>query len=444
MSRLPWRGRRIDLSKTVVALAGAVVAAATVRALDDAAALTMTALFPLAVFMVVIALGETARLTILTGRVTAPLSTAASFALALSPLVPGSQPPLRASVIVVASAIAMFAGATALLLIGRPPRWADVSTRLLGVAVAALLYRSVVFGDRTLLHWHVSWEDQRWAIALVMLLVGSAAMLAELVLGGVVRAGRGHAPLLRTVVDEVGAAFGLATALVTTGALVALAEYALELVALPLFLFPLILTQFAVRRYASIRETYRQTIRALSSLTERAGYTREGHASRVSELSCSMARDLGMSQRDLTDVEYAAMLHDLGQVALRDPIPGGATVMAAPADQQRIARDGAEIVRRTGVLDSVAAILESQTTPYRQVREFGQDLPMAARIIKVANAYDDLCRGSGHDGGQNGDETDDRAMERIHLGLGYEYDPRVVDALTRALERRRKVTGAAG
>jgi hypothetical protein len=28
-------------------------------------------------------------------------------------------------------------------------------------------------------------------------------------------------------------------------------------------------------------------------------------------------------------------------------------------------------------------------------------------------------------------------MERIHLGLGYEYDPRVVDSLTRVVERRR-------
>jgi response regulator RpfG family c-di-GMP phosphodiesterase len=135
-----------------------------------------------------------------------------------------------------------------------------------------------------------------------------------------------------------------------------------------------------------------------------------------------------MGQRELTDLEYAALLHDLGQVALRAPIPQGATVMAAPADQQRIAHDGAEIVRTTGVLDSVATILEAQTTPYRQVREFGQDLPMSSRIIKVANAYDDLCAPNGND---------DRAMERIHLGLGYEYDPRVVDSLTRVLERRR-------
>ena len=65
--------------------------------------------------------------------------------------------------------------------------------------------------------------------------------------------------------------------------------------------------------------------------------------------------------------------------------------MAAPADQRRIAHDGAEIVRQTGVLDNVAQILEAQTTPYRQVREFGEELPVASRIIKVANAYEDFA-----------------------------------------------------
>jgi len=128
-------------------------------------------------------------------------------------------------------------------------------------------------------------------------------------------------------------------------------------------------------------------------------------------------------------LEYAALLHDIGQVSLTEPIPGGATVLAAPADQRRIAHDGAEIVRQTGVLDNVAVILEAQTTPFRQVREFGEDLPLSSRIIKVCNAYDDLA-GDSPDLLQRG-----AAIERIHLGLGYEYDPRVVDALVRALAR---------
>ena len=142
-----------------------------------------------------------------------------------------------------------------------------------------------------------------------------------------------------------------------------------------------------------------------------------------------MGHQLGMSERDVLDLEYSALLHDIGQVSLAEPIPGGATLLAAPADQRRIAHDGAEIVRQTGVLEKVAVILEAQTTSYRQVRELGEDLPLASRIIKVCNAYDDMA----------GDNPDPArritAMERINLGLGYEYDPRVVDALVRVLAR---------
>jgi hypothetical protein len=105
-------------------------------------------------------------------------------------------------------------------------------------------------------------------------------------------------------------------------------------------------------------------------------------------------------------------------------------VLAAPADQRRIAHDGAEIVRQTGVLDNVAVILEAQTTRYHQVVEFGEDLPLSSRIIKVCNAYDDLS------GPTPGPARRTQAVERINLGLGYEYDPRVVDSLIRVLSRQ--------
>ena len=292
-----------------------------------------------------------------------------------------------------------------------------------------MLYRSVDFDGRTLVEWQASWSGQRWLVGVVMLMVGAADHARPTSsLEATAHAGRDHAPLIPAVIDEVRSSGGLGTALVTSGALIALAEVAIGMAALPLFLFPLVLTSFAVQRYAtSARPTGRPSARCPRSPTARATPS-PTTPSGLPTWRSPIGRDLGMGQRELTDLEYAALLHDLGQVALREPIPAGATVMAAPADQQRIAHDGAEIVRTTGVLDNVATILEAQTTPYRQVREFGQDLPMSSRIIKVANAYDDLC---GPDG------NDDRAMERIHLGLGYEYDPRVVDSLTRVLERRR-------
>jgi hypothetical protein len=415
----------VDLRWPLAALATVILVWAAFAGRSEVLGLRGQVLWSTGLFAVAIVLGEMAKLAVLTGRETAPMSTAAALGLSLSAQTAGPAGP--AAVVLVIGA-AMLLGSCLRGVAGAPVAWLDVAARFAGMSVAPWLYRHLDFNGRTLLEWQASWSTHRWLIGVVMVVVGAVMMLAQLVLEASAHAGRDHAPLLPVVIDEVRSTLGLGTALVTSGALIALAEYAIGIAALPLFLFPLVLTTFAVQRYASIRRTYRQTIGALSSLTDRAGYTVSDHARRVADVSVAIGRDLGMGQRELTDLEYAALLHDLGQVALREPIPEGATVMAAPADQQRIAHDGAEIVRTTGVLDNVAKILEAQTTPYRQVRELGQELPMSSRIIKVANAYDDLCAPTGND---------DRAMERIHLGLGYEYDPQVVDSLTRVLERRR-------
>jgi hypothetical protein len=419
----------IDLRWPLVLLAIGVLVAAFSSGRPELMSLRGASLVSVSLFCLAILLGEIARLRVLTGRETAPMSTAAALGLALSAIREPGDGHLGAAPVVLAVAVAMLAGGLVLRLAGSTVSWADVSARIAGVSLAPLLYREVVFNGYTLVEWQDRWVSERWLVGVVMLVVGGLTMLAQIVLEALAHAGRDHAPLIPAVVDAVRSTLALGTALVTSGALIALADVAIGIAALPLFLFPLLLTSFAVQRNASIRTTYRQTIGALSSLTDHAGYTVTDHARRVADVSLAIGRDMGMGQRELIDLEYAALLHDLGQVALREPIPAGATVMAAPADQQRIAHDGAEIVRTTGVLDNVAKILEAQTTPYRQVRELGQDLPMSSRIIKVANAHDDLCE----PGGDN-----HRAMERIHLGLGYEYDPRVVDSLTRILERRRR------
>ena len=60
-------------------------------------------------------------------------------------------------------------------------------------------------------------------------------------------------------------------------------------------------------------------------------------------------------------------------------------------DQRRIAEKGAEVIRQTGVLDQVADIVERQAEPYRRPHEATDPtLPMASRIIKAANAFDDM------------------------------------------------------
>ena len=57
----------------------------------------------------------------------------------------------------------------------------------------------------------------------------------------------------------------------------------------------------------------------------------------MSEISLAVGRELGMAEDDLLDLEYAALMHDLGQLALDDPIAGGMTAMVDSGEQRRIA-----------------------------------------------------------------------------------------------------------
>ena len=384
-------------------------------------------------FALVIALGEFRRFTLDGERYIAPLSLAASFALAMSSEAGRwSIADHGAGPILLVTFVAMVLGSLPHILRHEGLRGGELASRYLTVTVVAVTYRDLpMLRGETLISFaerDLTWN--RGLLALIMLLVSGIALAAYIVMTASLTAASDHVSLSVALLDEARAGAGLSMAMAASGALVALADRPLGTIALPLFLLPLVFAQFAVRRYAKILDNYRQTVRTLARLTEVGGYTRPGHQERVAALSVAMGRDLGMSAREVRHLEYAALLHDIGQVGLRAPIPDGSTVMAAPADQDRIAAGGARIVSKSGVADQVAKALYSQAKPYRQVREFGEELPLMSRVIKVANAFDDIV----------GDAKDHRsvnaAVERIHLGLGYEYDPRVVDSLVTVLERR--------
>jgi hypothetical protein len=117
-------------------------------------------------------------------------------------------------------------------------------------------------------------------------------------------------------------------------------------------------------------------------------------------------------------------MHDIGQLSLRDPVPGGATVLVAREEQRRIAEYGAEVIQQARVLDSVADIVRRQSDPCRPA-DRSQTPPLSSRIIRAANAYDDLV-------GSSADESRAaEAVERLCLDTAWEYDPQVVEALSR-------------
>lgn len=378
-------------------------------------------------FVLAVALGELARLRMPSGRDTAPLASASAMALAVIGVIEGEptfdvDPGVVVLVVTAGISIAMLTQR----LRGSGTGADQAACRLIGVAVTAGLARALGPQDGTLWDLALDRSVPRWAVALGMVAVAAVGLVVTTVLISAVRSERQRSPWSTALRDEFGEVAPLTFAVVGSGPLVALMAPAFGLASLPAALFPLAITYVAVARYTRNRMTYRQTIATLSELTERGGYTPLAHAERVADLSVRIGRLLGMPEDSLREVEYAALLHDLGQISLSEPIPDGATVLAAPHDQHEIAMEGARIIRRAEGLDTVAGYVEAQTTRYRQVLELGETVPLASRIIKVANAFDDLT------GGRGDQDEVEAAMERIHLGLGYEYDPSVVEALAAA------------
>lgn len=376
-----------------------------------------------AAFGAFIALGEFVRITLPGGRDAAPIATAGAISYALLTKYPGQVVEHGAPQVVAVVSVAMLVGIAPHVAAGRVTQVDSLARRLLVIGFVAGVFRGLDLDD------HVMRLEQA-PLALVMVAIVCATLLVDALIAAAVRSGADRAPFPAVLRNELRAQVGIGSAIGATGALIALAATIMGTWALPVFVVPLLLTQFSFRRYAAIRQSSLQTIRALSRVTELGGYTEAGHSRRVSTLAVAVGRELGMSDSELRDLEYAALMHDIGQLSLSEPIPGGATVVAAPADQRRIASMGADVIRQTGVLDDVAHIVDQQAEPYRRAHELSRDeVPLASRIIKAVNAYDDLV-------GETYETTRRlEALERLRLGMAYEYDPLVVESLSKIVER---------
>jgi hypothetical protein len=286
-----------------------------------------------------------------------------------------------------------------------------------------------------------------WVALTVMAGLVVAGWFAECVIRALIRADALRAKFRVTLVDEIRVQWQLGAAVGASAMLIALAADEMGLVALAILIAPLLVTQVAFRRYAGIRSTYLQTVRALARVTEVGGYVEDGHSHRVGRLAVAVGRELGMNEPDLLELEYAALMHDIGQLSLPDPIPGGATVLVSPEDQRRIAELGASVIEQAGVLDRVAEIVRCQDRPWRGTESggtgpggtgpgstgpgsTGPGPPVGSRIIRAANAFDDLV------GGSTDRDRTTAALERLRLDTATQYDPGVVEALSKVAGRR--------
>jgi HD domain len=372
-----------------------------------------------------VAFGELLRLALPGSREAAPIAMVGAMSYALLLTVPEAGPKkvLPAVLVVAVCAVGMTVGALPHVAAGRAAGITGMCIRLVAVAGVAFIFRTVVFGFLVPPGKPAKAWELELAVIVVMIFFG---WLIDTVVSALIRADDVGALFSVALVDEMRLQWQLGLAV---GASVVITVFSVQVLGLPVliaFIGPLLVTQVAFRRYAGIRATYLQTVRSLARVTEVAGYVEAGHSRRVSRLAVAVGRGLGLAEPELLALEYAALMHDIGQLSLRDPIPGGATVLVSPADQDRIAEFGSDVISRAGVLDEVAELVRCQAWP---ARGHEPAPPLGSRIIKAANAFDDIV------GSSTDRDRSAAAIDRMRLDpIG--YDVQVVEALRDVAGRR--------
>jgi HD domain len=426
LRRYPWQVR--DSGQLLLVMAALVWVVASVA---QTAAAGLQGVSSAIAFGLLIAFGEVLRLNLPGDRESAPIGFAGALAYALLILVGANLAQHSAAQVVTVTTIGMIVGALPHLAVGRPARVSGMASRLLCVACVAYIFRPLA-GDAAV--------GRDWGLAFsLMTSLAIVALLLEVVLTALLRVDEQRARFRVALVDELRVQLPLGAAVGASALLIAFAAEVMGLAALVVFTAPLLVTQVAFRRYAGIRATYLQTVRALAKVTEIGGYVEPGHSERVSRLAVAIGRELGIHEPQLLELEYAALMHDIGQLSLLDPITGGATIFVSPQDAKRIAELGAEVIQQAQVLGSVAEIVRRQNEPYRDADAPAQGRlggegpagpPLSSRIIKTANAFDDLV-GSSLEPGRAA-----AAVQQLRLDTAREYDPGTVEALSRVVNRR--------
>ena len=157
------------------------------------------------------------------------------------------------------------------------------------------------------------------------------------------------------------------------------------------------------------------------------------HVRRVAEYALLLADELGVSERDKRTIELAALFHDIGKIhqALFDIVHEPRTL--TPAERRAIATHPA---RGAEVLAPIAhfhpSVAEAELSHHerwdgkgypRHLR--GLRIPLAARVVTVADAFDAITQTRRYRGGR----TASKAAEIILQGRGTQFDPDIVDLM---------------
>ncbi|HEU5180637.1 MAG TPA: HD domain-containing phosphohydrolase [Candidatus Polarisedimenticolia bacterium] len=177
------------------------------------------------------------------------------------------------------------------------------------------------------------------------------------------------------------------------------------------------------------QELFLGTIKALAAaIDEKDPYTR-GHSDRVMRYSVMIAKELGLSQREIRDVEIGSLLHDVGKIGIDDRILRKPSVLTE--EEYRYMKQHPE--KGFAMLASIKNMRDINPAVKHHHERWdgsgypsglkGDDIPLIARIVNVADTFDAMTTNRPYQKSM----TFEKAVARLRELSGSAHDPRLVE-----------------
>jgi response regulator RpfG family c-di-GMP phosphodiesterase len=192
----------------------------------------------------------------------------------------------------------------------------------------------------------------------------------------------------------------------------------------------------SIESAADLEESYLQMARTLALIPEaREPYAR-GHSDRVGLLAYEIAIQLGCSTEMKRQIKFAALLQDVGKIIIPEQILSKQENLTEEEHAQinRHPTASVEIIQHVDYFKDIIPLVESHHEWYDGSSGYpgklkGTKIPLGARILSVADAYDAMTCHRPH----RSPLTPGEAAQVLKNGAGKQWDPVVVDALLKKL-----------
>ena len=200
-----------------------------------------------------------------------------------------------------------------------------------------------------------------------------------------------------------------------------------------LFVFPLAVAQSLHNRFKSLKDAYVDTVRSfIGALEAKDPYTR-GHSERVAEYAMCIGTAMELDERTSERLQYAALLHDLGKIALSQVLltKPGALTDDEMGLMQRHPAEGAEMIKRVPPLAGLSEYVRQHHERFNgegyPLGNSAEQIPLLSRILGVADAFDAMTSDRSYRPALSRDE----ALLRLRQGAGTQFDPDIVAVFLR-------------